>query len=386
VPIARASTALPRRAWVSVDLGALERNHRKLGAIVAPARILAVVKADAYGHGAVEVARTLEPLGVAGFGVATLAEGAELREAGIGSPLLVLSPVPDEGLDALFGYGLTPVVSSLEGLRALRARAAGLGKAVAFHLKFDTGMTRLGLSLEEAGEAIELIRGSGELALEGVMSHLAEAEQPWSRANAEQFSAFSGLFSRAWPSGERRPVAHLANSAAALHFPSSRFDWVRIGIALHGYDPAGTLEDPDPAGLGLEPVMSVEAEIVQVRDVLGGRRVGYGGRFTAPAPARIAIVPLGYADGYSWRLGMRAEALVRGRRAPVAGSVSMDLLALDVSATGGEVGERVTLLGAQGEERVSAFELAAHVGTIPYQLLCLFGLRLPRRFTGRAAG
>jgi len=374
------SSALPRRAWVSIDLAALERNFRRLEARVAPARILAVVKADAYGHGAVEVARALEPLGVAGFGVATLAEGVELRDAGVGAPLLVLSPVPDDGLDVLFERSLVPVVSSLEGLRALRERAAARGEPIALHLKFDSGMTRLGLDPGEAAAAIALLEGSAELRLEGLMSHLAEAEEPWARANAEQLAAYEALLTRAWPAAGGNLVRHLANSAGAIHSPSTRLDLVRIGIALHGYDPAGTVEEPDPAGLGLEPVMAIEGEIVQAREIAAGRRVGYGGRFTAPGPTRVAIVPLGYADGYSWRLGTRAEALVRGVRVPVAGSVSMDLTAIDITATGAGVGDRVTLLGAQGEERISVFELAAHIGTVPYQLLCLFGLRLPRRF------
>ena len=378
------SSALPRRAWVSVDLAALERNFRRLEERVAPARILAVVKADAYGHGAVEVAKALEPLGVAGFGVTTLAEGVELRDAGVEAPLLVLSPVPDDGLDVLFERRMIPVVSSLEGLRALAARGEARRERIAVHLKFDTGMTRLGLDLDEVGAAMALLASASELRLEGVMSHLAEAEQPWSQANAAQLAAYTDLLSAAWPGGGAF-VRHLANSAGAIHSPRTRFDLVRIGIALHGYDPAGTVEEPDPAGLGLEPVMAIEGEVVQARDIPAGRRVGYGGRFTAAGPTRVAIVPLGYADGYSWRLGTRAEALVRGKRVPVAGSVSMDLTALDVTATGAETGDRVTLLGAQGDERISVFELAAHIGTIPYQLLCLFGLRLPRRFV-RSAG
>jgi alanine racemase len=162
-----------------------------------------------------------------------------------------------------------------------------------------------------------------------------------------------------------------------LHLPAARFDWVRLGIALYGYDSAGRLSAE------LEPVLSVEAEIVQVKEIPPGTRVGYGGRWTAERASRIGIVPVGYADGYSWRLGNRAEVLVCGRRAPVVGSVSMDLLAVDVTGFSADVGSRVTLLGRQGGEAISAVELAAEVGTIPYQLLCLFGLRLPRRLVER---
>lgn len=365
----------PRRAWVEVDLGALERNYRRLAARMAPARILAVVKADGYGHGAVAVAQALEPLGVAGFGVATLEEGVELRAAGIAAPVHVLSPVPDEGIGNLFDHQLLPIVSSVDQLSVLRARAEAEGIVTPLHLKFDTGMTRLGIDLADAPHSLAFARESPALRLEGVMSHLGEAETPESRTNLDQLRLFTELLSLLDRTRESEVVRHLANSAAALHLPQTRFDQVRLGIALYGYDSAGR----GISGLDLEPVMSVEAEVVQARDLAAGRRVGYGGRWVAEAASRVAIVPLGYADGYSWRLGNRAEVLLRGRRAPVAGSVSMDLLAVDATATGAEVGDRVVLLGAQGEDRVTAFELAQHVGTIPYQLLCLFGLRLPRR-------
>lgn len=367
---------LPRGAWVAIDLGALERNYWKLARHVAPAKVLAVVKADAYGHGAVEVARTLAPLGVAAFGVATLAEGAALRHAGIESEIVVLSPVPAAGIGALFAHRLTPAVSSLSALRAVREQAEAREHTVAVHLKVDTGMSRLGISPAELPAALETLRASGRLRLAGLMSHLADAERPESATNVRQTALFGALSDAPSSFGFPDVVRHLANSAAAIHLPETRFDQVRIGLALHGYDPAGR----DAAGLGLEPTMSVEAEIVQVRDLAVGGRVGYGGRFVASRPTRVATVPVGYADGYSWRLGTRAEALVGGVRVPVIGSVSMDLLALDVTDVGGREGDRVTLLGSQEKERISASELAEHVGSIPYQLLCLFGMRLERRY------
>jgi len=369
---------LPRSAWVEIDLAALARNYEKLARHVAPAGVLAVVKADAYGHGAVEVARTLAPLGVAGFGVATLAEGAVLRSAGISSEIIVLSPVPEPGLGALLALRLTPAISSLPALRALRDRAAGEGTPVRLHLKFDTGMSRLGLEPGEFAEALEIVRSTDRLRLAGFMSHLAEAETPDSDSNRRQTALFAELSSSLGEDAE--VVRHLANSAAAIHLSETRLDRVRLGLALHGYDPA----DRGAAGLALEPTMSVEAEIVQVRELESGRRVGYGGRFLAQRPTRVATVPVGYAAGYSWRLGTRARALVRGVRVPVIGSVSMDLLALDVTGVEAAEGERVTLLGRQGAERITAVELARHVGSISYQLLCLFGMRLERRYVRSA--
>lgn len=365
-----------RRAWVEVDLAALRRNYRRLAARVAPAKILAVVKADAYGHGAIAVARALEAEGgehLAGLAVATAEEAIELRDAGVQSQILVLSPLPEEAAPVLRHYRLTPVISSVESLSALKAFSKGSGWVAPLHLKFDTGMTRLGIDSNEAFSLFELLRASPELRLEGVMSHLAEAETPESESNVQQQERFGEVLSLLAPAERAKLVVHLVNSAGALHLPGARFDWVRLGIALYGYDSAGRLSAE------LEPVLSVEAEIVQVKSIPAGTRVGYGGRWTASRPSRIGIVPVGYADGYSWRLGNRAEVLVGGQRVPVVGSVSMDLLAVDITGVATDVGTRATLLGRQGAEAISAVELAAEVGTIPYQLLCLFGLRLPRR-------
>ncbi|MEO8195775.1 MAG: alanine racemase [Thermoanaerobaculia bacterium] len=367
-----------RRAWVEVDLAALRRNYRHLAGRVAPAKILAVVKADAYGHGAVAVARALEAEGgsaasLAGFAVATAEEAIELRNAGVQARILVLSPLPDEAFPVLRQHRLTPVISSIESLSALKTFSKGNGWSAPLHLKFDTGMTRLGIDWKEAASLFELFRSSPELRLEGVMSHLAEAETPESESNRQQQERFAEVLSFLAEKERAMTTLHLANSAGALHLPGARFDWVRLGIALYGYDSAGRLS------ADLEPVLSVEAEIVQLKEIPVGTRVGYGGRWTAERPSRIGIVPVGYADGYSWRLGNRAEVLVAGQRVPVVGSVSMDLLAVDVTDVQADVGTRATLLGRQGSEAISAVELAAEVGTIPYQLLCLFGLRLPRR-------
>ncbi|MDQ1347343.1 MAG: Alanine racemase [Acidobacteriota bacterium] len=371
-----------RRAWVESDLQALRRNFRRLAARVEPAKILAVVKADAYGHGAVAVARALELEGsdaIAGLAVATAEEAIELREAGVRARILVLSPLPPEAAPALRKYQLTPVISSVESLGALKAFSKGSGWVAPLHLKFDTGMTRLGIDAREASSLFELLRSSPEVRLEGVLSHLAEAETPESESNRLQQDRFAEILALLSAEELASCSIHLANSAAALHLPAARFDWVRLGIALYGYDSAGRL-----AG-DLEPVLSVAAEIVQIKSVLAGTRVGYGGRWVAARASRIGIVPVGYADGYSWRLGNRAEVLVAGQRVPVVGSVSMDLLAVDVTGVPAQVGSRVTLLGRQGTEAISAVELAAEVGTIPYQLLCLFGLRLPRRIVDNQA-
>ncbi len=380
---AGAALAPLRGARVEIDLGALERNFDRLAARVAPAGAWAVVKADAYGHGAVAVARTLEARGAGGFAVALVEEGQELRRAGIRSPILVLSPVPPSAYPLLRRDELVPALSSLDQVATLEAFARRAGWSLPVHLKFDTGMTRLGIPWRAAGEAVRAVGESAWLRLAGVMSHLAEAEVPESAANREQLERFSTVVAALSSEQRARVAVHLANSAAALHQAPTRLDLVRLGLSLYGVDPASPVAPGE-----LEPVLSVVAEIVQCHSVARGDRVGYGGRWVAQRSSRIAMVPVGYADGYSWRLGNRAEAIVRGRRVPVAGSVSMDLLALDVTDSGGEVGEPAVLVGRRGEAEVTVGELAGAAGTIAYELLCLFGLRLPRRHlrTSASAG
>ncbi|MCB1007556.1 MAG: alanine racemase [Acidobacteria bacterium] len=369
----RAPVPALRRARVEIDLGALERNFDRVASHVPPARVLAVVKADAYGHGAIEVARCLEPRGVAGFAVALAEEGIELRGAGVRAPVLVLSPLPREAYPFLRRYRLTPAISGVDQLAALEAFALESRWPVGVHLKFDTGMSRLGMPWRDAGEILDRVRRSAVLRLEGVMSHLAEAETPDSPANEEQAARFETVLGRLAPAERETVAVHLANSAAALHRPEERHGLVRCGLALFGLDPAR----PRAAG-AFEPVATVVAEIVQVKELEAGERVGYGGRWVAQRPSRIAIVPVGYADGYSWRLGNRGEALVGGRRVPVAGAVSMDLLALDVTDAEASVGDEVVLAGRRGAAELGVGDLAAAAETVPYELLCLLGLRLPR--------
>ncbi len=377
-----AETGAPalRRARVEIDLGALERNFDRLARLSAPARVLAVVKADAYGHGAVEVARCLEPRGVAGFAVALAEEGIALRGAGIRAPILVLSPLPPDACPFLRRYALTPAISGFEQLAVLEAFAAAARWTVGVHLKFDTGMSRLGLPWQQAASALERVRRNPVLRLEGVMSHLAEAEMPESPANREQEKRFASVLACLRDDERERVQIHLANSASALHDTTLRHDLVRSGLALYGIDPARPRLPAD-----LEPIATIVAEIVQIKELAAGSRVGYGGRWVAERPSRIAVVPVGYADGYSWRLGNRAEALVGGGRARVAGAVSMDLLALDITGLDAQVGDEVVLVGRRGAETIRVAELAAAADTVPYELLCLLGLRLPR-ITVRSTG
>ncbi len=371
-----------RPAWVDVDVTALEGNLAKIRERLAgsPAKVMAVVKADAYGHGAVGVSRALEGAGVDWLGVALLEEGAEIRRAGVDLPILVLGTARPEKIALYARYRLTPTLSSLAELVHWRDWTAGRREPQSVHLKVDTGMGRLGVAVDEVPRALEILRGGSGLRLAGLLSHFGDADDPASPRNPAQEERFAAVLALLTP-GERDGILiHMANSAAALHRPESRFALVRIGIALYGLDPVPGVDPMDLRPIDLKPVMAVRARIVQLREVSAGTALSYGGRTVTRRRSRIAVVPVGYADGYAWRLTGKAEALVRGCRVPVAGSVTMDMTLLDVTDAGAELGEEVVLLGRQGAEEITATELAAHAGTISWEILCHLGLRLPRRY------
>jgi alanine racemase len=362
-----------RPAWVDVDLDALDGNLRRIRAEAPGMQVLAVVKADAYGHGAVGVSRALEAAGVDWLGVALLEEGAEVRRAGIGLPILVLGTARPAKIALYRRYRLTPTLSSLAELALWREWAAGLSEPQPVHLKVDTGMSRLGVGLDEVGEALAQLRATPRLQLAGLLSHFGDADDLQSPRNELQEARFAEVLAQLTAPERETVTIHMANSAASLHRPRSRFHLGRLGIALYGLDPVRRVA-------GLTPVMSVVARIVQVHEVPEGTPLSYGGRTVTSRRSRIAVVPVGYADGYGWRLTGRAEALVRGRRVPVAGSVTMDMTLLDVTETGGDPGEEVVLLGRQGDQEITAWELAERAGTISWEVLCHLGLRLPRRY------
>jgi|CXWL01.1.fsa_nt_gi alanine racemase len=371
--LARGAAVL-RPAWAEIDLDALTGNLARLRRRSGSARVLAIVKADAYGHGAPPVSRALEAAGVDWLGAALVEEGAEIRRAGVNAPLLVLGVASSDQLPLYRRYRLTPTVSGLDQLHLWREYLAGGTWVQPIHLKVDTGMRRLGIALDEVGEALTLIRATPALELAGVLSHFADADQLDSLRSALQEERFEGVLAALTPAERHNALIHFANSAGDLHRPTSHFDLVRLGLALYGHDPAGVDEAE------LEAVMAVKTRLVLVRDVPDGGRVGYGGRWVSQGASRIGILPVGYADGYSWRLWPAAEALVRGRRVGLAGAPSMDMSFVDVTAAGGAVGDEVVLLGRQGGERITVAELARHAETLPYELLCLLGLRLARRY------
>jgi alanine racemase len=347
------------RALVAVDLGAVRANLRTLAARHGGDGVWAVVKADGYGHGAAAVGRAALEAGAVGLAVATLSEAEALRAALPGARLLVLSPLAP-GEEARSG-GLDVVASTPEALERLRAAAPG----ARVHVKVDTGMGRWGLAPDAALAAGRLLAaGVPGLALGGLMSHLATAEEratAFAEAQAARFAEVAAAF----PPCPR----HLANSAGVLYLESARRDWGRCGIALYGISP----RDEDPADDGLVPALTLTSEVRAVRALRPGESTGYGRAFVATAPQQVALVPVGYADGYPRSLALRADALVRGRRVRV-GPVSMDALALLVPpGVAVRPGDAVTLVGRDGDERVGLEELARALGTIAYELAC--GLR-----------
>jgi alanine racemase len=383
---------LVRPTEAIVDLGALAANYR-LAAEIAGRPTVAVVKANAYGHGAVPVARALAAAGCPVFAVALVEEGIELREAGLATPILVLGGAYGGRYDLLVRHGLTPVVFAEEHLRGLAGAARALGRTAAAHVKLDTGMGRIGVTPGELPLILEAARGLPELRLEGICTHFASADLDPREVTDRQVQAFNAAAERMASAGFPLRFRHLANSAGTIEYPAARQDLARPGIMLYGYLPYAPASPPPSAAAAaaasrVRPALRWRSEVTFVKSVPAGTRISYGGHWAAPRDSRIATVPVGYADGYSRRLSGRpgfgcGEALVRGRRAAVAGTVCMDMLMLDVTGIPGVApGDEVVLLGEQGAERIGADELAARAGTIPYEILCAIGTRVPRRHVG----
>lgn len=366
----------PTRA--EINLANLRHNLRVLQRHAAGTPIWGVLKADGYGHGSKAVARTLERAGIDGVCVALLEEGIELREAGIRVPILVMGGYYGRAWGELLRYELTPVVHDAGQIIALaeEVRFAG-AEPISVHVKIDTGMSRLGVTLAELGTVADAFARCPEVALGGLMTHFACADLGDSRTVDEQLDRFDGATATLAERGLVARVRHAANSAALVRSPRAHLDLVRPGIALFGIQP---FADAAP---GLRPVMRVRTEIVAVRELERGQSVGYGATWTAARTSRIATIPLGYADGLSRALSNRGHVVVRGKRAPIAGVVSMDMTMIDVTDVDGvRLGDECVVLGSQkgplGEDSLSAEEVAATLGTIPWEVLTNVSRRVPR--------
>jgi alanine racemase len=366
---------------VEIDLGALVHNASALRE-VAGVPVIAVVKADAYGHGAPEAAVALDAAGVAGFGVSLVEEGVQLREAGVKRPVLVLGPALEGGHEELVARDLTAVITNPADLAAIAEVGRRRGRAVEVHLKVDTGMHRLGIPEDRVAEICAEAARSG-VAVVGLMTHFAcaDIDDPANDAclTYAQLERFRVAEAQARAAGAPLRVRHVANSSGTMAFPTARMDLVRCGLALYGN---GHWPVDDALAAPRRAAMRFVTEIAQLRRVPAGEIVGYGGLWRAPRDTTVAVLPLGYADGLPRRATGAARALIRGTRCPLVGAISMDIAIADVSALGGAaaIGDEVVLLGAQGGERITAAEYAAWAGITEYEVTCGMSKRVPRLY------
>jgi alanine racemase len=365
-----------------VDLDAIASNYRFLAARVAPRPVYAVVKADAYGHGAVPVAARLARAGADRFAVANPEEGAALRRGGVAGEILVLSRADGEDVPRLAAYGLSPALYDATQAKAIADASRRLATPLPVHVELDTGMGRAGFRPEELDLVIALLREARVLRLAGTFANLSRADDPSSPETVRQVELLRAGAARLREAGIAPGLVHAANSAAILGNDSSWLDAVRPGLALYGVVPrAGSGSAASSAGTDaarLTPAMTVEAEVTAVRRVPAGTPLGYGGRFVTERATTVAVLPLGYHDGFRRSLSGRVAVLLGGKRAPVVGAVSMDITLVDATDVPVRRGDRAVCLGRDGGEAVTAWDLAEAAGTIPYEILCSIGPRVPR--------
>ncbi len=358
-----------------VDLGALEFNYRQIKKrIPEDVKLLAVVKADAYGHGSIPVSLRLEKLGVEYLGVAIPEEGVELRRGGVKAPILVLGGIFGDGVDQIFRFRLTPVVFGKESLKILSREAERRRRRVKVHLKVDTGMGRLGVPFDLWPDFLREVKRFPRVEAEGILSHFAMTDEEKGLTQG-QWRHFQEAVAAAQKLGICCPYLHMASSAALTAFPTYSARLVRPGIMLYGSYPSPAFRSL----ISLKPVMTLKTRIHFLKSVRPGTRISYGGTFEAKRESLIATLPIGYADGYSRHLSNHGEVLIHGRRAPVVGKVCMDFIMVDVTDIPRvSTGDDVILMGRQGKEQITAEEIADKINSISYEVLCSIGKRVPR--------
>ncbi len=367
-----------RPTHVVVDLEALAHNFRLIRDFVAPARVLAVLKANAYGHGLVPVARLLEHLGADYLGVAVLEEGILLRKAGIQAPILVLGGILGSQIPLFLRYRLTLTAASIQALHLIHEAAQALNTRARVHLKVDTGMERIGVRAENAGEFLEEALRLPSLEIEGVYSHFANADAEDPAPTQWQWERFQRVLRFLERRGVSVPLRHIANSAALIRFPETHLDIVRPGLLLYGVYPSPAV----PRRLPVRPALTWKTRVVFHKQVPAGRGVSYGWTWRAPHPTRVVTLPVGYGDGYFRALSNRTQVLIRGKRYPQVGAICMDQMMVALGNDPVSVGDEVVLLGSQGNERISVEDLAEWAGTIPYEVLTNINTRVPRVYEG----
>jgi alanine racemase len=364
-----------RPTVAAVDLDAIRRNVRTL--LPSRAEVMAVVKANAYGHGDVAVARAALEAGATWLGVALVEEGIRLREAGLTAPVLVLTEFPPGSEKEALAAGLTASLYTDQGLAGLASAAESLGSPVGVHVKLDTGMHRVGLPPARTLDFVRRVQEAG-LELEGLWTHFAKADQPDDPFVTAQFDRFQVEAERLRAEGIRPRYLHTANSAAVIATPRAHLDLVRLGVAMYGLLPGPAL-----SGMAdLSPALSFRTAVSMAKRVGAGEAVSYGLRYRLERESTIATIPVGYADGYSGLLSGRASVLIRGRRYPVAGTVCMDQIMADCGDDPVDPGDEVVLVGRQGDQEITADEVAGWMGTINYEVVCAISGRVPREYAG----
>jgi alanine racemase len=375
-----------------IDLSAIAGNVRELRRLLRPSvRLLAAVKANGYGHGAEQVARTALRSGATDLGVARLAEGVALRKAGISAPILILGYTPESDAGLLVSHDLVPTVFSVQNAHALAAAAAKAGRTLPVHIKIDSGMGRLGfpcdgLHCEKDGSALRSvleIAGIEHLQVQGIFTHFAAADHADVRHARQQFERFTRLLTVIESAGLHIPLRHAANSGAILQLPETHLDMVRAGISIYGLYPSNEV---DARIVRLRPALTLKSDIVHLKCVPAGTAISYGSTYRTPAPTTIATVPAGYADGYRRGLSNKGVMLVRGMRAPIVGRICMDLTMIDVGHIPEvKVGDEVVLIGRQKQAVITADEIAAALDTINYEVVAGLTERVARIYLGNPA-
>ena len=361
-----------KRTWAEVDLDAISHNYNMIKKAAGDAECMCIVKADAYGHGAVPVSRQLYDCGARFFAVSNIEEALQLRDGGISGGILILGYTPPELADVLYINDISQTVFSVSGAKQLAAAAHG--RRIKVHIKLDTGMSRLGLNgtaEEMSAQALEICAVKG-LQIEGLFTHFARADEKNDKVTAAQFQLFSSVSGALKASGVDVKYLHCCNSAAMLAYPQYRLNMCRPGLIIYGLSPFG--------GEYGVPAMTLKTVVSQIKTIPAGASISYGGRFITERDSRIAVLPVGYADGFARLLSGKAQVLINGRRVNTVGNVCMDMTMADITDENVSEGDTAIIIGSDGEERITAEDIARMTGTIPYEVISLIGKRVPRVF------
>ncbi len=364
---------------VCIHLDVLKTNFQNIRQFIpSSTKILPVIKADAYGHGAIQAAQVLEPLDIFGFGVASVTEGIHLRDHHIQSPILIMGPLLPDHIKDIIHYHLTPVISHQSFFKHLLAQLPSNSQPFPVHVKIDTGLHRLGFEPQEALSFVQSLALHPAISLQGLLTHFADADNPNPELTNQQIQQFRGFIHQIKEQGVQEPLYHMANSAGILFHHTSHLDMVRPGIMLYGFTPG---HDNGVGTIQLQPVMKVTTYIAHLRSLQPGEVVGYNALFRTKRPSQIAVLPIGYTHGFPRHLTGRGHVLIQGKSAPIIGKICMDMMMVDVTdIPHPRIGEEAVLLGMQREQEITARDYANWLDTIPYEILCGIGGKAQRTF------